>query len=77
MGVELVTKRERLMATLQGLRLDSLANPTEVGLPDASGAAISSELKPEKTSNPKQSVYSYTSKRAFLPPPLRVMLQQI
>ena len=57
-GVELITKRERLKSFVQGLRLDSLANPTEVGLPNASRVATTSKLKPEKPTTLKQSVYS-------------------
>lgn len=53
-GVELITKRERLKTALQGLRLDSIANPVQVGIPSTENAVISDRPKPEKRNKPIQ-----------------------
>ncbi len=53
-GVKLVTKRKRFRSLAQGLRLDSLANPTEVGLPNVKNTVTSSKVKQDKPSKPRQ-----------------------
>ena len=64
-GVELITKRERLKTALQGLRLDSIANPVQVGIPSTENAVILDLPKPEKRNKPLQQPRVSSNKRSL------------
>ena len=53
-GVDLVTRRERLLAIVQGLRLSSITNPTEVSIPKTKNLVTPSAAQPEKIAKTKQ-----------------------
>ena len=45
-GVDLVTEQQRMLNLLQGLRLDSIVNPTGASVPDTKRAVTSAPTQP-------------------------------
>ena len=59
-GVELVTEGKKFKSFIEGLRLDSIADSTQVGIPDPQKAVTLSKSRPKKTVQPRkqQEIYS-------------------
>lgn len=56
-GVDLVTEQQRMLNLLQGLRLDSIVNPTGASVPDTKRAVTSAPTQPVE---PQESAMAYS-----------------
>ena len=56
-GVDLITEEQRLLKLLQGLRLDSIVNPTGTSVPDTKKAVTSAPTQPIE---PQESAMAYS-----------------